>query len=63
MNRSRPSFLKREKEKARKERQQKKNERRQEASARKAAGTPGADEGEDPDIAGIRLGPQPPPEE
>lgn len=59
---SRPTFLKREREKAKRERQQKKNERRAEASARKAA-APTTQDGEDPDIAGIRLGPQPPEEE
>lgn len=57
MNKSRPTFLKREREKTKRERQQKKAARRAEASARPA--TPRAD-GEDPDIAGIRLGPQPP---
>ncbi len=61
MNRSRTTFLKREREKARRERQQKKSERRAEASARKAA-TPDTPEGEDPDIAGIVPGPQPPQE-
>lgn len=59
MNKSRPTFLKREREKSKRERQLKKNERRAETSARKAA-APGRPEGEDPDIAGIRLGPQPP---
>ncbi len=61
----RPTFLKREREKARRERQAKKTARRAEAAARKAAGPdrPDAADGEDPDIAGIRPGPQPPPEE
>jgi len=59
MNKSRPTFLKREREKARRERQQQKSARRAEASARKAA-TPSREDGEDPDIAGIRPGPQPP---
>jgi hypothetical protein len=62
MNRSRPSFLKREREKTKRERQQQKTTRRAEASARKVPATASAD-GEDPDIAGIRLGPQPPEEE
>jgi hypothetical protein len=61
---TRPTFLKREREKARRERQQKKTARRAEAAARKAS-TPRGDtaEGEDPDIAGIKLGPQPPEED
>jgi hypothetical protein len=61
MNKARPTFLKREREKAKRERQQQKTARRAEASARKAAAPEHAD-GEDPDIAGIRLGPQPPQE-
>jgi len=59
MNKSRPTFLKREREKAKKERQQQKTARRAEASARKAT-APSREDGEDPDIAGIRPGPQPP---
>jgi hypothetical protein len=55
----RPTFLKREREKSKREKQQQKQARRAEASARRAA-TPAAPDGEDPDIAGIRLGPQPP---
>lgn len=62
MNRSRPTFLKREREKTKRERQQQKQARRAEISARKAAASPAPD-GEDPDIAGIRLGPQPPQED
>ncbi|HEX7484688.1 MAG TPA: hypothetical protein VF332_00935 [Vicinamibacterales bacterium] len=61
MNKSRPTFLKREREKTKRERQQQKSARRAEASARKAA-APVHTDGEDPDIAGIRLGPQPPEE-
>jgi hypothetical protein len=61
MNKSRPTFLKREREKTKRERQQQKSARRAEASANKAAAPAHAD-GEDPDIAGIRLGPQPPQE-
>ncbi len=60
MNRSRPTHMKREREKARKERQQQKTARRAEAKVRKAS-TPHAGGGEDPDIAGIRPGPQPSP--
>jgi hypothetical protein len=56
----RPTFLKREREKAKREKQQQKQARRAEASARKANAPASADGGEDPDIAGIRLGPQPP---
>jgi hypothetical protein len=61
MSQGRPSFLKREREKAKRERQQKKAARRAEVASRPAepAREPG---GEDPDIAGIRLGPQPPAE-
>ena len=62
MNRSRPTFLKREREKTKRERQQQKQARRAEISAQKAA-APAAPAGEDPDIAGIRLGPQPPQDE
>jgi hypothetical protein len=61
MNKPRPTFLKREREKAKREKQQQKQARRAEASARRASAPAGA-EGEDPDIAGIRLGPQPPQE-
>jgi hypothetical protein len=56
-----PTFLKRQKEKARIEKQQQKAARRAEANARKAA-TPRSADGEDPDIAGIVPGPQPPQE-
>jgi hypothetical protein len=62
MNKSRPTFLKREREKKKRERQQMKSARRAEASAQKSA-APDRTGGEDPDIAGIRLGPQPPLEE
>ena len=58
MNKSRPTFLKREREKTKRERAQQKLARRAEASANKAA-TPRREGDEDPDIAGIRLGPQP----
>jgi hypothetical protein len=57
--RSRPTLHKRDREKARQKKHQIKLERRQEAKARRAAAPPRAP-GEDPDIAGIRLGPQPP---
>jgi hypothetical protein len=62
MNKSRPTFLKREREKNKRERQQMKSARRAEVSAQKSA-APDRPDGEDPDIAGIRLGPQPPMED
>lgn len=52
-------FEKRRKEFARKERQKKKAERR-EIRDREKAERPAGDAGEDPDIAGIVPGPQPP---
>jgi hypothetical protein len=59
---SRGPFAKRQKELARREKQKEKQARRLEAKERPA--DPNAvPEGEDPDIAGIRLGPQPPPED
>ena len=60
MSKTRSSFLKRQKEVARQARQQEKAARRLEAKQKKAA--EGADpnaEVEDPDLAGIVLGPQP----
>ena len=54
-------FEKRKKEFARKERQKKKAERR-EIRDRERAERPSSDQGEDPDIAGIVPGPQPPAE-
>ncbi len=57
-----PSIVKREREKAKRTKQQEKQARRAEASTRRAATPDVAAGGEDPDIAGIRLGPQPPPE-
>jgi hypothetical protein len=56
---SRGPFAKRQKELARREKQREKQARRLEAKDR-PAGTGVLPEGEDPDIAGIRLGPQPP---
>lgn len=56
---SRGPFAKRQKELARREKQKEKQARRLEAKDRLAE--PGSiPEGEDPDIAGIQLGPQPP---
>jgi len=57
-NRARPTLQKREREKARQKKQLKKQERRQEAKARRLA-APRRVGDEDPDIAGIRPGPQP----
>jgi hypothetical protein len=56
---TRPTAAKREREKTLNERRQLKAARRQDAKVRKASEGPGPD-GEDPDIAGIKLGPQPP---
>ena len=61
-NRSRPSQQKRHKERARQEKQKMKAEKRQEAKERHAETGPFAP-GEDPDIAGIIPGPQPPRED
>jgi hypothetical protein len=59
---SRPTFQKREKEKARMQKQKDKESRRIESKERKKnQTTPFGDE--DPDIAGIRPGPQPLPEQ
>ena len=59
---SRPTFQKREKEKARIQKQKDKEARRIESKERRGNATPGI-AGEDPDIAGIRPGPQPLPEQ
>jgi hypothetical protein len=61
-NRSRPSQQKRHKERARQEKQKIKAEKREEAKARRAS-IDRAALGEDPDIAGIIPGPQPPRED
>jgi hypothetical protein len=60
--RSNTSFEKRKKELARKDKQRQKAEKR-EQRAREKAERPAGSEGEDPDIAGIVPGPQPPPED
>ena len=57
----RPSLLKRQKEQARRERQKEKAERR--AQRNNERKDQPASEGEDPDIAGIVPGPQPPRED
>lgn len=59
---SRQTFQKREKEKARVMKQKDKETRRLESKVRKANTTNAAGD-EDPDIAGIRPGPQPLPEQ
>lgn len=59
---SRPTFQKREKEKARIQKRKDKEVRRLESKERRAD-MPDAFGGEDPDIAGIRPGPQPLPEQ
>ena len=55
---ARPTAAKREREKNLTERRQQKAARRRDAKERKA-GEARPSDGEDPDIAGIRLGPQP----
>jgi hypothetical protein len=57
-NRSRPTQLKRQRERAQAEKRTQKDARRKEARARKAAAPPRVGD-EDPDIAGIIPGPQP----
>ncbi len=59
---SRPTFQKRAKELARQRKREAKEARRLEAKERKAKAKPRFDD-EDPDIAGIRPGPQPLPEQ
>jgi len=59
---SRGPFAKRQKELARREKQKEKQARRLEAKE-KPADAEGLPEGEDPDIAGIKLGPQPRPDD
>lgn len=59
---SRPTFQKREREKAQQQKQKDKAARRTESKERRSNSPLGFD-GEDPDIAGIRPGPQPLPEQ
>ena len=59
---SRPTFQKREREKAQQQKQKDKLARRIESKERRSTPSIGID-GEDPDIAGIRPGPQPLPEQ
>jgi hypothetical protein len=56
---SRPTAQKRAREKAQMDRQKEKERRRAETRERKASAPGRPTEGEDPDIAGIRPGPQP----
>ena len=58
---SKPTSQKRAREKARIDRQKEKEARRAEARERKATATPRSSD-EDPDLAGMRAGPQPKPE-
>ena len=58
---ARPTAAKREREKSLAERRQQKAARRRDAKERRATAAPRAD-GIDPDIADIKLGPQPPAE-
>lgn len=60
-NRTRPTHLKRERERAKAERAKQKLARRSEAKQQRDQAGPRAKGGEDPDIAGIVPGPQPPP--
>jgi len=59
---SNPSVNKRQKERQRQERQREKSAKREERKREKENRPAGAPGGEDPDIAGIIPGPQPPPE-
>jgi hypothetical protein len=61
VQKSRPTQLKRARERARQEKQQQKAARRLEAKARRSSEPGAATSGEDPDIAGIVPGPQPSP--
>lgn len=58
VNKSRPSQQKRQRERQRQERRTEKQARRQEAAAQKA-NQPVATDGFDPDLEGIKPGPQP----
>lgn len=60
-SKSRPTQLKRQRERAQAERRTQKDLKRQEAKARRDAAGPRASGDEDPDLAGIVPGPQPHP--
>jgi hypothetical protein len=57
VHKSRPTQLKRQRERAQADRRKEKFERRQQSKSRRASDNP-TPAGEDPDIAGIRPGPQ-----
>lgn len=57
--RSRSTFQKLEKERARQQKRREKDARREEVKQQKANEEPGVYDGEDRDIAGIKPGPQP----
>lgn len=59
MHKGRPTQAKRQRERAQAERRQQKAQRRLESKARRASLPSDHPSGEDPDIAGIRPGPQP----
>ena len=61
MNKSRPTQNKRQRERALQDKRKATAERRLASKARRAAEGPRPQGGEDPDIAGIRPGPQPSP--
>ena len=56
---ARPTAAKREREKSLAERRKMKSDRRRDAKERKASAGPRVENGVDPDIADIKLGPQP----
>jgi hypothetical protein len=58
-NKTRSTFQKRQKELARLERRKEKEAKRLEQTAASNAGAAPADPAEDPDLVGIKLGPQP----
>ena len=60
MQKARPTANKRQRERQRADRRKEKAQKRQDSSARRAQAPPRTP-GEDPDIAGIRPGPQPSP--
>ncbi|NMB75535.1 MAG: hypothetical protein GYA21_10455 [Myxococcales bacterium] len=62
MNHNRPTISKRQKEKAREEKRKQKEQRRLQRKEERAS-RPRGMTGEDPDIAGIVPGPQPPPDD
>jgi hypothetical protein len=59
VNKSRPSQQKRQRERQRQERQKEKLAKRQEVAAQKANTPSSRGEGTDPDLEGIKPGPQP----